>query len=444
MYFILNSIMNVKFRQILLIIGDIFLLYLSLLLALFFGFWGGFTWKVFLNHLLPFSILYLVWLIIFYIFGFYDLTLFKTPFIFYVRILTGLGFILALGITFFYFTPFFGITPKTNLLLNVLIFGILIFGWRKFFYSLFSSHFQSKVAIIGKSPQSEELATAIQKNPHLGYKLTAFFDPEKDISEQIQEKKIDTLILAENLKPNSLLARNLYRCLPLKLNFMDLAQAYEIICEKIPISFVNQIWFLENLKEREKGLYDKLKRIIDIALASFIILLTFPLWPFIAIAIKLEDRGPIFYKQERVGKNKKIFKLIKFRSMIPEAEKEGPKWAEIEDERVTKVGRILRRIHLDEFPQMLNVLKGDISLVGPRPERPEFVAQLEKEVPYYHIRHIIKPGFTGWAQIKFRYGRSVMDSFEKFQYDLYYLKNRSLILDIRILLKTFQLFFRKE
>jgi len=127
----------VKFRQILLIIGDIFLLYLSLLLALFFGFWGGFTWKVFLNHLLPFSILYLVWLIIFYIFGFYDLTLFKTPFIFYVRILTGLGFILALGITFFYFTPFFGITPKTNLLLNVLIFGILIFGWRKFFYSCF-------------------------------------------------------------------------------------------------------------------------------------------------------------------------------------------------------------------------------------------------------------------------------------------------------------------
>lgn len=436
--------MNVKFRQILLIIGDIFLLYLSLLLALFFGFWGGFTWEVFLNHLFPFSILYLVWLIIFYIFGFYDLTLFRTPFIFYARILTILGFVLALGITFFYFIPFFGITPKTNLLLNVLIFGILTLSWRKFFYSLFSSHFQSKVAIIGKSPQSEELATAIQKNPHLGYKLTAFFDPEKDISEQIQKNKIDTLILAENLLPGSLLAKNLYQCLPLKLNFMDLAQAYEIICEKIPISFVNQIWFLENLREREKGFYDKLKRIIDISLSFLLLLITLPFWIFIALAIKLEDNGPIFYSQERVRKDRKIFKLIKFRSMISEAEKEGPKWAEIEDERVTKVGRILRRIHLDEFPQMLNVLKGDIGLVGPRPERPEFVAQLEKEVPYYHIRHLIKPGFTGWAQIKFRYGRSVMDSFEKFQYDLYYLKNRSLFLDLRILLKTFQLFFKKE
>ena len=436
--------MNVKFRQILLIIGDIFLLYFSLLIALFFGFWGGFTWEVFLNHLLPFSILYFVWLIIFYIFGFYDLTFFKTPFIFYARILTGLGFVLALGITFFYLIPFFGITPKTNLLLNVLIFGVLILGWRKFFYSLFSSYFQSKVAIIGKSPQSEELAIAIQKNPHLGYKLTAFFDPEKDISEQIQEKKIDTLILAENLLPGSLLARNLYQCLPLKLNFMDLAEAYEIICEKIPISFVSQIWFLENLREREKGFYDKLKRIIDVALSSLLLFCTSPLWPFIAIAIKLEDRGPIFYSQERVGKDRKIFKLIKFRSMILGAEKEGPKWAEIEDERMTKVGRILRRTHLDELPQMLNVLKEDISLVGPRPERPEFVAQLEKEVPYYHIRHLIKPGFTGWAQIKFRYGRSVMDGFEKFQYDLYYLKNRSLILDIRILLKTFDLFFKKE
>ena len=130
--------------------------------------------------------------------------------------------------------------------------------------------------------------------------------------------------------------------------------------------------------------------------------------------------------------------------MIKDAEKTGAVWAEREDPRVTKVGKILRRLHLDEIPQMINVLKGDISLVGPRPERPEFVAQLEKEVPYYHIRHLIKPGFTGWAQIKFRYGRSVIDSFEKFQYDLYYLKNRSLFLDFRILLKTFQLFFKRE
>jgi len=131
--------------------------------------------------------------------------------------------------------------------------------------------------------------------------------------------------------------------------------------------------------------------------------------------------------------------------MKPGAEDEtGPVWAKKEDSRTTKVGKFLRRIHLDELPQMINVLKGEISLVGPRPERPEFVKRLEEEISHYHIRHLIKPGFTGWAQIKFRYGRSVMDSQEKFQYDLYYLKNRNFFLDLGILLKTLQLFFKKE
>jgi exopolysaccharide biosynthesis polyprenyl glycosylphosphotransferase len=439
--------------------GDILFLYLSLAIALFIGFWKSFSWMIFLEHLLPFSILYLFWLIIFYIFGFYDFDLFRTPSAFYSRILTGLGFGFVIGIIFFYLTPrqnWWQLTPKTNLLLNVLIFGILILIWRKFFYSLFAFHFQNKVALVGKTPQSEELALAIQKNPYLGYKFIAFFDPKKDIFEQIQNykpaaslptksetSKIDTLILAETIKSNSSLAQSLYRCLPLKLNFMDLSQAYEIICEKIPISFVNQNWFLENL--REKGFYEKLKRFIDVFLALFILLVSLPLWPLIILAIKLEDKGPIFYSQKRIGKNKSSFLLIKFRSMKVEAEKEtGAVWAEKEDPRVTRVGKILRQSHLDEIPQMLNVLKGDISLVGPRPERPEFVAQLEKEIPYYHIRHLIKPGFTGWAQIKFRYGRSIMDSFEKFQYDLYYLKNRSLLLDFQILLKTFQLFFKNN
>ena len=424
------------------------MLYFALFWALFFSFWGSFNSAIFLEHLLPFSIIHFFWLIIFYIFGFYDLSLFKNNLAFYAQFLAGLGFCLIFGFVFFYLTPhqnWWGIAPKTNLLLNIVILGIFLFIWRKFFYFLFSSHFQNKVAIIGENPQAEELSLTIQNNPHLGYKLSAFFKSNEDVFQKIKEKKIDILILAENVLPDSLLAKNLYQCLPLKLNFMDLARTYEIICEKIPLSFVNQVWFLENLKEKEKGFYDKLKRIMDLVLACLLLLLTFPLWIFIAAAIKLEDRGPIFYSQKRIGRTGIPFLLIKFRSMRKEAEKEtGPVWARKQDQRRTKVGKIIRELHLDELPQMINVLKGNISLVGPRPERPEFVSQLEKEIPHYPLRHLIRPGFTGWAQIKFRYGRSVMDSQEKFQYDLYYIKNRSLFLDLRILLKTCQLFFKKE
>ena len=225
---------------------------------------------------------------------------------------------------------------------------------------------------------------------------------------------------------------------------MNWARAYEMICEKIPVSFVTQTWFLENLKEGEKEFYDKTKQILDVILAGILLIATLPFWLFIALAIKIGDGGPVLYRQERIGKDGKPFFLFKFRSMkVGAEEKTGPVWAKEEDPRVTGIGKWLRRLHLDELPQMINVFKQEISLVGPRPERPEFVEKLEKEIPHYHIRHLIKPGFSGWAQIKFRYGRSVMDSQEKFQYDLYYLKNRSLILDLGILLKTFRLFFRK-
>lgn len=432
-------------RKFLLWAGDVFLLYFSLFVVLFFGFWKSFSWGIFLEHLLPFSILYLFWLIIFYIFGFYDLNLLRTPFLFYIRALTGLLLSLGIGMIFFYLTPFFEITPKTNLILNVLIFGLLFLSWRRFFYSLFSSRFLNRVAVIGSNLQAEELAKEIISHPYLGYKLIGFLNPGEDLLPKIQEEKIDTLIIATKLGLNPRITQSLYQCLPSRINFMDLARAYEIICEKIPISNISQTWFLENLQEGEKGLYDKVKRIIDATLVFLLLLLTSPLWPFIALSIKLEDKGPIFYSQERIGKDRKPFLLIKFRSMKEGAEKEtGAVWAEKEDPRITKIGKFLRKTHLDEIPQMINILKGDISLVGPRPERPEFVEQLEKEIPYYHIRHLIKPGFTGWAQIKFRYGRSIEDSFEKFQYDLYYLKNRSLILDLRILLKTFNLFFKKE
>ena len=433
-------------RKILLFLGDVIILYLSLLGTVFFGFWGKFNWEIALSHLLPFSILYFFWLIIFFVFGLYDLGAIRIRVVLYPKILSAILCGLGLGMVFFYLVPLFGITPKTNLLLNVLIFGILFLIWRKLFSILFSSHFFNNLAILSRDTQKiEDLAKEIAARPYLGYRLTAVFNDGKNLLSKIKEKKISALIVAEDFETNFDLLENLYQCLEARVTFWDWSQAYELFCEKIPTAFLQKKWFLENLREGEKKLYDKIKRGEDLILATILLIATIPLWPLITFLIKLGDGGPVIYRQERIGKDKKSFFLLKFRSMKIDAEsKTGPVWSSKEDPRVTKIGRLLRGGHLDELPQMINVLKGDISLVGPRPERPEFVEELGKKITHYHVRHLIKPGFTGWAQIKFRYGRSVMDSEEKFQYDLYYLKNRSLVLDLGILLKTFQLFFKKE
>lgn len=433
-------------RKFFLFLGDIILLYLSLLLTVFFGFWGKFTWEDFSLHLLPFSIVYFFWLLIFYIFGLYDLNAIRLRVVLYPKILGAIFCGLTIGMVFFYLVPFFGITPKTNLILNILIFGVLFFFWRKFFYSLFASHFFYNVAILGGDSQKiKDLTEEITNRPYLGYKLVANFTDGHNLLSKIQENRINTLIVTEDFETDFELLENLYQCLEARVTFLDWSQAYELFCEKIPTTFLKKKWFLENLREGERKFYDKIKRGLDFVLATGLLFLTLPFWVLITILIKLGDKGQVIYRQERIGKDKKPFFLLKFRSMkIGAEEKTGAVWAKKEDPRVTKIGKFLRRAHLDELPQMLNVIKGDIGLVGPRPERPEFVEQLEKEIPHYHIRHLVRPGFTGWAQIKFRYGRTIMDSQEKFQYDLYYMKNRGFLLDLGILLKTFQLFFKKE
>jgi len=431
-------------KKILLFLGDVFLLYFSLFLTVALGFLGQFDFEIFSLHLLPFSILYVFWLIILYVFGLYDLHLVKTKTSFYASIFTTVIAELVLGMLFFYTLPFFEITPKTNLVINVLIFGLLILAWRKLFYALFSVHFLGRVIVIGQNSDVENLKKEINDNPYLGYKIISV-DIKNNLISQIQKHNINTVIFTEEFESNPELLKALYLYSPSQVSFLEFTKAYELIYEKIPIQMISQTWFLDNLREGQKDFYDRLiKRIFDLTIASVLLILSFPFWILIALAIKLEDRGPVFYSQKRIGRDRKVFVLYKFRSMKTDAEKNGAVWAKKNDERITKVGRILRRIHFDELPQMINVLKGNISLVGPRPERPEFVKELEKEIPHYHLRHVVKSGFTGWAQIKFRYGRSVVDSFEKFQYDLYYLKNRNFLLDIGILLRTFQLFFKKE
>lgn len=421
-----------KIRQVILILGDGLAAYLSLVLTVLIGFWGKFSWQVFYLHIYPFTILYLSWLVVFYIFDLYNLNLSRDKFFFYPRLAEALLTNLLVGVAFFYLWPALGITPKTNLILNIIFFGLFILLWRKIFYKLFSKRLLTNVAILGKSKEAAGLAKEISGRPYLGYKLT-----------EGKTEKVDLLIAGEELKENSIITEKFYTAMTSGVKLLELPEAYEAVCRKIPISFVNKPWILHNLKNGQKLFQNKLKRLFDLIFSCLLLAVSSPLWLIIALAIKLEDKGKIFYKQKRLGKNKKPFYLIKFRSMKEGAEKKEAKWAEKNDPRITKTGRFLRRSHLDELPQALNVLKGEISMVGPRPERPEFVKRLEKQIPYYNLRHLIKPGLTGWDQIKFKYARTVLDSYEKFEYDLYYLKNRNLLLDLGILLKTFQSFFRK-
>jgi exopolysaccharide biosynthesis polyprenyl glycosylphosphotransferase len=431
---------RITLKKLVLFLGDTFLLYLSLVLTVFFGFLGNFNFEILVLHVAPFSIIYFFWLLTFYIFGLYDLHLSKSRIYFYSRSFGAMLVNLILGMLFFYAITLFGISPKTNLILNSLIFGSLFLIWRRLFYSLFSIHFLNQTAVIGRDHETAELKHQLEARPYLGYKLVSF-DVNQDFLPQIQRQNINTIIFTDEFEANPNLLKALYIS---RVNFLDFATAYELIYEKIPISSVSHSWFLENMKEGGRALYDNIKMFLDIIFASSILVFSLPIWFVVAILIILGDRGPVIYSQTRIGKEKKHFTLYKFRSMKVNAEEGGAVWAKKHDHRTTMVGKFLRRTHFDELPQMINVIKGDISLVGPRPERPEFVRKLEEEIPHYNLRHIIKPGFTGWAQLKFRYGRSIKDSQEKLEYDLYYLKNRGFLLDLGILLKTVQLLFKHE
>ena len=178
------------------------------------------------------------------------------------------------------------------------------------------------------------------------------------------------------------------------------------------------------------------KRWLDIASSALSLILSLPLCLFVALAIKLDSSGPVFYRQDRVGQDGKTFTMLKFRSMRNDAEESGPKWAPINDDRITRVGRFIRKYRLDEIPQMINVLKGGMSFIGPRPERPIFVDKFAREIPYYRRRHVVKPGITGWAQIRYPYGASKEDALEKLKYDLYYIRHFSIFFDISIILET--------
>jgi lipopolysaccharide/colanic/teichoic acid biosynthesis glycosyltransferase len=348
------------------------------------------------------------------------------------------------GIFFFYLIPIFSISPKTNLLFQTLGFGAISFIFRRIFYLIYSKNYKKSSFIIGPKVHMDELYNTIHLNPQIGVDIVSYSEDPSYLIENYKNIKNSIIIIDTNkIELESKILSILYKN---QNEILDAVSAYEKYLNKIPTNLIDEYWIINNLKKNDP-FYTSISRILDIFMAVTILLVTIPFTLFAMIARLVEDGKPIFIKQKRVGENGKIFNIYKIRSMVALtkdglAEKDNkPEWAKDKDPRITPLGQILRKTHLDEIPQMINILKGDISLVGPRTERPEFVEELEKKIPYYEFRHAIKPGFTGWAQIKYHYANTVDESKEKFEYDLYYIKNRNIFLDFGIILKTIQIIF---
>ncbi len=261
---------------------------------------------------------------------------------------------------------------------------------------------------------------------------------QQSLAQTARRLGVDEIVVAvTERRSGSMPLRELLDCKLAGIRVFDITTYFERMLGQIRIDFVNAGWLVFGDGFSQGAYRSAVKRTFDIACSLLLIVLAAPVMIVAALAIKLESRGAVFYRQERVGANNSTFRVIKFRSMCADAEQDGkPRWAAAQDDRITRVGHILRRLRIDELPQLFNVLRGEMSLVGPRPERPFFVEQLTQEIPYYAVRHSIKPGVTGWAQVRYQYGSTVEDSLEKLQYDLYYVKNHTLFLDLVILFET--------
>ena len=451
---ITNINFKLKLKKVILLSGDIFCLYFSLFLTLLVRFQADYSKQLFIKHLPYFSIIFFVWLIIIFSFRSYET---NKPLVkkynLFLSILNISIINFFLSVLFFYIIPQSLISPKTILIINILIFGIIFYAWRSLANKiLYSQKIKKNCLAI---TNNHDLIKEIFKKPELELSIKACINLESNIIfsnletidldklfDFVKDNKIQTIIIDDDLLINKNISQELFKCLELRVNFIKTTEFYERFLGKISIENIDQVWLINNFNENKKWTFDLIKNFLDKIFSLIFLIPSLVLLPLIMILIKLDSRGSVFFTQIRTGKNNKRFLAIKLRTMKIDAEENGPQWASKNDPRVTRVGRFLRKTRLDEIPQLFNIFRGDMSLVGPRPERPEFIENLKKEIPFYKERLLVKPGLSGWAQINYPYGNTVQDALEKLQYDLYYVKNRTFMLDLSIILKTLNTIIR--
>ncbi|MEI8339807.1 MAG: exopolysaccharide biosynthesis polyprenyl glycosylphosphotransferase [bacterium] len=434
-----------KKESVFLFFGDILIFVAALWLALTFRYWDIPTGKVFIVNLEPFAWVFLFWIISFYIAGLYE----KHTTLFTRRLPESIGYALFLATLFssffFYIWPISDLTPKTILVLTLVIVFGLTYIWRLFGHRLFWFKSSDNALLVGQGPEMLQLKEEIDNNPRYGLKFVSFIDLnrmdqidfQKEILERVYSEGVEVVVAdLRNDKVEKVLP-HLYNLIFSKIRFVDFSKVYEDVFDCVPIGFLRDGWLIENISTQTSYVYLAWKRITDFTLALILLPILAVLIVLVWLAKKFEDNRPIFIFQERVGQNGKLIKFIKFRTWLYDdaGDEEAKK-----NNHPTPIGNFMRKTRIDEVPQIWNVLVGDASFIGPRPEIPVLVRKYDAEIPYYNIRHLIKPGLSGWAQIYQenppKRDVNFDDTKTKLSYDLYYVKNRSILLDIKITLRT--------
>ncbi len=428
-----------------LFLGDIVIFYVSLWLTLLIRYRYIPENDLLSVHIIPFSVLFIVWFLILFIGGLYEKRITTLRHKLPSTILKTQLFNCVIAVLFFYFIPIFGITPKTILFIYLLVSFVLMLVWRIYGQRLFGTRDRQNAILIAGGKEMKEFHKEVNANTHYNVHIVSVIDLdatqnvdfEKEVVESLKTFNASMIIVDFRDDRVETILPRLYNLIFTGVIFTDMHKVYEDVFDRIPLSLIKYSWFLEHISLTPKIGYDMLKRLMDISAGVILGALSLPFYPVVYIVMMFDEGKGLFSIQERVGQNNRPIKMLKFRTM--KIANDGGTWGTGEN-YVTKVGEFLRKTRIDELPQLWNVFVGDISLIGPRPEFFAAVKQYEEEIPYYGVRHLIKPGLSGWAQIYHdnhpHHGVVIDATKEKLSYDLYYIKNRSFMLDIIIALKT--------
>ncbi len=449
-----------RIKQLTLAAGDMLMLCIGLFFALALR---TLTWPTttFTAQLSSVWFVFPIALLLLFIIGLYDVGRARNSFDFYQKIIISAGFWLVISAVVFYVAEPNGVTPKTILLIATVTGFGLIALWR-FLYNRFLSTTLGTVSVVlaGASPEAtkllQELIHIFAKEPERGYVIKGIVVPAamepyetsvpwaRSLAELVQKTggRYPALVVVDPMYASDQHFLNeLYDALSEQVSVIEVVDFYESIFHRIPPSTFSETWFITHLREQQNRMYDRFRILIDYCAAVCLFVLFALTYPLVALLIKLTSSGPVLFSQERVGRGGKVFVIHKYRTMRAltssgSAELAGAQYASENDPRITPFGKFLRQTRIDELPQCINMLRGEMGLVGPRPERPEFVATLTSQMPFYPLRHLVKPGLTGWAQLQHSYYGTIEENLFKLQYDLFYIKNRGLLLDVNIILRT--------